>query len=455
MITPRRATPDSEFPQLGIAPAHDLRGIDAELAKEIPAADLKQDPSLEPNELFLFHPGDVITAVAGKPVTTDQEYLLTDALQAAAGRPVPVTVREADGSVRTVAVPSHFVPRFGSDAIDFGGLQMLSQVFAVQTSSPLATTKDAAGVLPGDVIVNVADAGPSGGQRPMPTADELDKFVHDAADSSSKVAVTVLRDGKSITLPPVQLTPKSHGLGLQLVTWEAEPVVAHPPAGSPADEVHVPGGARLTKVDGKPVSNWFDVYTAMCGAQADRPVPVEATVDHKPQHYTLRGLTAAELATIRQNRIDSLATDALMPATWVRRASGPTEAVKWGVGETRDAIIQVYMTVRAMFKGSISPREFSGPLGILAVGYKFAEQGSTKLLWFLSIISANLAVMNFLPIPVVDGGLFTFLIIEKLKGSPISQKTQVYAQYVGLALLLSVFLFATWQDLFRIPMLFH
>ena len=58
-------------------------------------------------------------------------------------------------------------------------------------------------------------------------------------------------------------------------------------------------------------------------------------------------------------------------------------------------------------------------------------------------------------IPVVDGGLFTFLIIEKLKGSPISQKTQVYAQYVGLALLLSVFVFATFQDIFRLPLLFH
>ena len=116
--------------------------------------------------------------------------------------------------------------------------------------------------------------------------------------------------------------------------------------------------------------------------------------------------------------------------------------------------MQVYLTVRAMVRGSISPKEISGPVGILAVGYKIAEAGSLKLLWFLSIISANLAVMNFLPIPVVDGGLFTFLVIEKVKGSPISQRTQVVAQYAGLILLLSLFLFATYQDVFRLKLLF-
>jgi regulator of sigma E protease len=116
----------------------------------------------------------------------------------------------------------------------------------------------------------------------------------------------------------------------------------------------------------------------------------------------------------------------------------------------------VYQTVRSMSKGSISVKEVSGPVGILTAGYLVAERGTTHLIWFLAIISANLAVMNFLPIPIVDGGLFTFLIIEKIKGSPISQRTQAIAQVVGLALLLSVFLFATYQDVFtRLPILFR
>jgi regulator of sigma E protease len=87
-----------------------------------------------------------------------------------------------------------------------------------------------------------------------------------------------------------------------------------------------------------------------------------------------------------------------------------------------------------------------GPVGIFQAGTGFASKGGDWLLWFLAMISANLAVVNFLPIPIVDGGLFTFLILEKIKGKPLSAKAQTIAQYVGLALLLGVFLFVTYQD---------
>ena len=65
------------------------------------------------------------------------------------------------------------------------------------------------------------------------------------------------------------------------------------------------------------------------------------------------------------------------------------------------------------------------------------------------MISANLAVLNFLPLPIVDGGLMIFLIIEKIKGSPISLRIQVATQVIGLVLIGSVFLFVTLQDLTR------
>jgi regulator of sigma E protease len=90
-----------------------------------------------------------------------------------------------------------------------------------------------------------------------------------------------------------------------------------------------------------------------------------------------------------------------------------------------------------------------GPLGIVNAGTKFAYKGNDWLIWFLSMISANLAVVNFLPIPIVDGGLFVFLILEKLQGKPLSARAQSVAQIIGLALILSVFLFVTYQDIAR------
>jgi regulator of sigma E protease len=100
-----------------------------------------------------------------------------------------------------------------------------------------------------------------------------------------------------------------------------------------------------------------------------------------------------------------------------------------------------------IFTRSVSFDQMSGPVGIVHMGSQVAEQDFTKLLYFLALISANLAVINFLPLPIVDGGLFTFLIIEKIKGSPISLRVMVATQVIGIVLIIGVFLFVTFQDL--------
>jgi regulator of sigma E protease len=133
-----------------------------------------------------------------------------------------------------------------------------------------------------------------------------------------------------------------------------------------------------------------------------------------------------------------------------RKTTNPIEAAKWGVVETRDFVLQFYLTMKRMFQGSISYTNMMGPVGIFHAGTKLAYKGNDWLIWFLSMISANLAVVNFLPIPIVDGGLFTFLILEKIKGKPLSQRAQSIAQVVGLALLLGVFLLVTYQDINRL-----
>src|SRR5439155_26226111 len=102
--------------------------------------------------------------------------------------------------------------------------------------------------------------------------------------------------------------------------------------------------------------------------------------------------------------------------------------------------------------GRVSYKSVLGPLGIFHAGRQFAYKGDDWLIWFLAMISADLAVVNFLPIPIVDGGLFTFLIVEKIQGRPLSAKTQSIAQVVGLAIILSVFLLVTYQDIARLAL---
>src|SRR5205823_8864466 len=132
-----------------------------------------------------------------------------------------------------------------------------------------------------------------------------------------------------------------------------------------------------------------------------------------------------------------------------RKTSNPLIAAAWGTTETRDFILQFYLTLHRMFTGSVSYKNMMGPVGIFNAGRHFAIKGTDWLLWFLSMISANLAVVNFLPIPIVDGGLFTFLVLEKIQGKPLSPRAQAVAQIVGFALIISVFLLVTFQDIKR------
>lgn len=132
------------------------------------------------------------------------------------------------------------------------------------------------------------------------------------------------------------------------------------------------------------------------------------------------------------------------------KGEGALDAVSIGIHKTYYFIFQVYKILeRLIFTRSVGIESVSGPLGIIDMGGQIAKTGLVKFLFFLAIISANLAVINFLPFPIVDGGLMIFLIIEKIKGSPISLKVQVATQMIGLFFIIGFFIFVTYQDVLR------
>jgi regulator of sigma E protease len=133
------------------------------------------------------------------------------------------------------------------------------------------------------------------------------------------------------------------------------------------------------------------------------------------------------------------------------RETNPIKAMWIGIRKTWYFIEQVYLTMhRMIFSRSMSMDQVSGPVGIFKMGSEFAAAGTPVLLYFLALISANLAVINFLPLPIVDGGLFVFLLIEKIKGSPISLRVQVATQVIGLVLIIGIFVYVTIQDLWKL-----
>lgn len=106
--------------------------------------------------------------------------------------------------------------------------------------------------------------------------------------------------------------------------------------------------------------------------------------------------------------------------------------------------------IRAMAMQRVSTKLLAGPVGILQATYTFAEKSTGDLLNFLALLSVNLAVVNFLPIPITDGGHFVFLMYEKLKGRRMEDEMMARFQWAGLVFLLMVFLFATFNDVERL-----
>lgn len=126
------------------------------------------------------------------------------------------------------------------------------------------------------------------------------------------------------------------------------------------------------------------------------------------------------------------------------------DAVGIGIHKTYYFILQVYTFLeRMIFTRSLGAETMSGPLGIFDLGGQVARADLVRFLFFMAMLSANLAVINFLPLPIMDGGLMVFLIIEKIKGSPVSLRVQVATQMIGLFLIVGFFLFVTYQDALR------
>jgi len=122
-----------------------------------------------------------------------------------------------------------------------------------------------------------------------------------------------------------------------------------------------------------------------------------------------------------------------------------------------ESIIQTYkitvMTIKGVAKllqGAISPKTLSGPIMIAQMAGDQAREGATNLIFFIALISINLAILNFLPIPVLDGGHLLFFFIEAATGSPVSIRVREIAQQAGIFVLILLMIYVFYNDIARV-----
>ena len=129
---------------------------------------------------------------------------------------------------------------------------------------------------------------------------------------------------------------------------------------------------------------------------------------------------------------------------------GPLAAIPQAFAETWDVTVSSLNMLKMLVVGKASLENLSGPITIARIANGSAGLGFAWFVQFLAIISLSLAIMNLLPIPVLDGGHLLYYLIELIKGSPVSENTQIAGQYVGLAMLVALMGLVFYNDILRL-----
>lgn len=438
---PRMASDEpGGLPTIGILPTALLAGPDARTHERIVEAARRSGTT--PQTLPV---GTRVVAIDGRAADAERDYArLIEAL--GDGRPVALTLADAGGA--TLDAPFIVRPRlaltYDGRSPTFAGMHLRVTIDGINADS---SARERLRV--GDVVraLGVGDAAPEAANL-----ERLRSRLRAAGESGEAVRLLVERAGDALEIDGLRADLRLEGLGVRglgvtLGLDEENPVVGYVEPGSAAAAAGVAAGDRILSVDGSAVSNWFEVRRALAGAAGRGAVRVDVRRGEASVPVEL-AMTEAEAAQVAQV---AATHDLQLPerlTVWGTR--NPLTAMAWGVTETRDMVAQAYLVLRRMIEGAISPKNLTGPVGIVDTGTILAERGSDTLLRYIAMISANLAVVNFLPIPIVDGGLFLFLVWEKLRGRPPSARMLNIAQGVGLVLILSVFLFVTYHDVLRL-----
>ena len=226
-----------------------------------------------------------------------------------------------------------------------------------------------------------------------------------------------------------------------------KPSVGEVRDGSPAFVAGIKKGDVITAIDETPVSDWKDM-TEIIGASNGNPLEIKVKREGSDRQFriTPESIPAKNVfgEDIRRYIIGiSSAGD------FYTVKLNPLQAFAESLKQTYQITELMVVIIGKLITGDISTDTIGGPIMIAKMAGDQAKSGIGNLIFFIALISVNLAIINLLPIPILDGGHLLFFFIEALKGQPVSLKVREVAQQIGLFIILLLVILVFYNDIFR------
>lgn len=219
--------------------------------------------------------------------------------------------------------------------------------------------------------------------------------------------------------------------------------------GYPAYEAGIKEGDRIIKIDGKKVEAWGEITEILNRKKEGEKVILTIKREDKIMEFIITP-KVVESKTIFGEKVKRKVIGIFASDEFIVKKEAPAMAVLKGLSQTLNLSIITIVGIWKLLVGVISPSEVGGPLMIMEVAGKQAREGGRNFLYFLGLVSVNLAIINLLPIPVLDGGYIFFHLIEIVLRRRLSTRWIEISQRVGMGVLVAIMILAFFNDVMRI-----
>ena len=221
----------------------------------------------------------------------------------------------------------------------------------------------------------------------------------------------------------------------------SKPIVSELVSGNPAEEAGIEVGDYILEINGHKVKTSDDVSIYLQVEDKSKPITFtverdgrELDIDVTPLKEEVDGSTIYRVGIISEGEVER----------------GFVASIQYAFTKMGSLFRQMVITLKGLFTGGLSVNQLSGPVAIYSIVGTHASAGFENILYLIALLSINVGFINLIPLPAFDGGRILFLIIEKIKGSPVKPETENKIHTIGFILLLALMIYITFNDILKL-----